>query len=311
MSTVSKNDVTRVKGLGFLQNRGTDCFSGRIVPAGTIFSATELASLAELATRFSSGTITFTARQAAEVPGIPFDKIDEAIAFGAQHGLFFGGTGAKIRPVTACKGTTCVYGNFDTQALALALHENYYLGWSDVKLPHKFKIAVGGCPNSCMKPSLNDFGVEGHRIPVLQAEACRGCGVCQPQAACPVDALHMKHGKIALDENVCLTCGLCLGKCPFGVIPGDAPVMFQLYFGGTWGKHTRMGTPLSRLVAEEEIFPLLDKTLLWFRENAFIKERLGAAIDRLGVEVFEAAIFGDDLLLRKGEILNAPLRERA
>ena len=30
------------------------------------------------------------------------------------------------------------------QALALALHENYYLGWSDVKLPHKFKIGIGG-----------------------------------------------------------------------------------------------------------------------------------------------------------------------
>ena len=29
------------------------------------------------------------------------------------------GTGAKIRPVTACKGTTCVYGNIDTQTLEL------------------------------------------------------------------------------------------------------------------------------------------------------------------------------------------------
>ena len=34
----------------------------------------------------------------------------------------------------------------------------------DVKLPHKFKIAVGGCPNNCVKPDLNDLGVIGQRI---------------------------------------------------------------------------------------------------------------------------------------------------
>lgn len=78
----------------------------------------------------------------------------------AEAGLSFGGTGAKVRPVVACKGTTCVYGNLDTQALAASLYERFYVGMRQVSLPHKFKIGVGGCPNSCIKPSLNDFGVE-------------------------------------------------------------------------------------------------------------------------------------------------------
>ena len=34
-----------------------------------------------------------------------------------------------------------------------------------VKLPHKFKIAVGGCPNNCVKPNLNDLGIIGQRVP--------------------------------------------------------------------------------------------------------------------------------------------------
>ena len=64
-----------------------------------------------------------------------------------------------------------------------------------------------------------------------------------------------------------------------------------------------MGTKLSRLVEEEEIFPILEKTMLWFRENANKKERLGAAIDRIGEDKLEKALFSDDLLKRKEEIL--------
>ena len=45
-----------------------------------------------------------------------------------------------------------------------------------------------------------------------------------------------------------------------------------------------MGTKLSRLVTYNEIFPLLEKTMLWFKENADGKERLGMVIDRLGEE---------------------------
>ena len=42
-----------------------------------------------------------------------------------------------------------------------------------MKLPHKFKIAVGGCPNNCVKPNLNDLGIIGQRIPHFKAELCK------------------------------------------------------------------------------------------------------------------------------------------
>ena len=309
MAKPTPTQIAEVKARGFLINRGTDCFSGRIVPAGSVFSAENLRTISELSEKFGNGKIAFTTRLTAEVVGIPFDKIDEAIDFAAQHDLYFGGTGAKIRPVTACKGTTCIYGNFDTQELARKIHETYYLGWADVKLPHKSKIAVGGCPNSCMKPSLNDFGIEGHRTPDFEEADCRGCKVCAVEKACPTKAAKL-NGKLVIDRNICTSCGVCTGKCPFKAVRHHNNVRYQIFVGGTWGKKTRMGTPLSRLVREDEIFPILEKTMLWFKENAYQKERLGMAIDRIGADSMEEALFSDDLLRRKDEILAAPVKTR-
>lgn len=310
MAKLTPDQIKEVKARGFLINRGTENFSGRIVPSGCIFTADDLAVISELARRFGNGKVAFTSRLTAEVVGIPFERIPEAIEYAAEHQLYFGGTGAQVRPVTACKGTTCIYGNYDTQAMAKQIHENYYLGWRDVKLPHKFKICIGGCPNSCMKPSLNDFGVEGHRVPAYDSAGCRGCKICQVEKNCPMKAAKLIDGKLVIDESICKTCGVCTGKCPFKAVGHHNHVQYQIYVGGTWGKRSRIGTPLSRLVEEGEIFPLLEKTMLWFKENAYQKERLGMAIDRIGVDKLEEALFSDDLLFRKDEIIAAPLKTR-
>lgn len=289
---LTSEQIASVKGKGFLLNRGTDCFSGRLVPTGSVFSAEELKAVAEIAEKFGSGKVAFTSRLNAEIVGIPFDKIDTAIAYAEERGLAFGGTGAKIRPITACKGTTCVYGNFDTQALAKELHDRYYIGWTDLKLPHKFKIGVGGCPNSCMKPSLNDFGIEGHRVPNYDPDLCRGCSTCAVEKSCPSKAVSIVNGKAYIDSGKCLDCGVCSsGKCPFGAFENHDRAVYRIFVGGTWGKTTRMGTPLSRYVEESEIFPLLEKSMLWYKENAEPKERFGKAIDRLGIEALERYLF--------------------
>ena len=247
---------------------------------------------------------------AAEIVGIPFDKIPEAEQFMAERNLYFGGTGAKIRPITACKGTTCVYGNIDTQALAKTIYDKFYIGMKNIKLPHKFKIAVGGCPNSCMKPSLNDVGVEGCRVFEFESEKCRGCKKCVVTENCPSRAVSVVDGKAVLDETKCKNCGVCIGKCPFGAFPKEAESACRIFVGGTWGKSQRMGTLLSNLYTVDEVPAVIEKVMLWYKENGYVKERLGAAIDRIGVEALEEAIKGNDLLDRKEEILSAPICER-
>jgi dissimilatory sulfite reductase (desulfoviridin) alpha/beta subunit len=56
-------------------------------------------------------------------------------------------------------------------------------------------------------------------------------------------------------------------------------------------------------VTEDELMPIVEKVILWYRENALPKERLGKTVDRLGIEVAEAAILSDDILARRDEIL--------
>lgn len=307
---LTKEQITGVKARGFLQNRGTECFSGRIVTVAGLFSPAELHAIAECAEKFGNGKVIFTARLAAEIVGIPYDKIPDAESFMAERGLYFGGTGAKVRPITACKGTTCVFGNIDTQKLAAILYDKFYVGMSDVKLPHKFKIGVGGCPNSCMKPSLNDVGIEGCKAFSFDAELCRSCKKCAVEASCPTGAVTLADGKAVIDSDKCTNCGVCVGKCPFGAVPKEAEAVCRVFVGGTWGKKQRMGTLLRSVYSVDEIPKIVEKVMLWYKENGYVKERLGAAIDRLGADALEAAIADDQLIARKEEIIRSPLLER-
>ena len=307
---LTKEQIMSVKSRGFLRNRGTDCFSGRVVTVAGLFTPDQLHAIAECSEKFGNGKVIFTARLAAEIVGIPFDKIPEAEAFMAERGLYFGGTGAKVRPITACKGTTCVYGNIDTQALAKVIYDKFYIGMRDVKLPHKFKIGVGGCPNSCMKPSLNDVGVEGCRAFSFDSELCRGCKKCAVAESCPTKAVSVVNGKAVIDTSKCTSCGVCVGKCPFGAVPKEAASVCRIFVGGTWGKTQRMGTLLNSVYSADEVPSVIEKVMLWYKENGYVKQRLGATVDRIGTDALEAAIATDDLITRKDDILAKPLLER-
>ena len=120
----------------------------------------------------------------------------------------------------------------------------------------------------------------------------------------------MVNGKAVIDANSCTNCGVCVGKCPFGAVPKEAESVCRIYVGGTWGKKQRMGTLLSGTYAVADVYDMIEKVMLWFKENAYAKERLGAAIDRIGTDRLEAALATNDLLDRKEEILAAPMRER-
>ena len=160
---LSAQQVREAKERGFLFNRDRAHFSGRILTGNGVLTAGQLEAIARAAQKYGNGTAALTTRLTVEVQGIPFEKIDAFCTELSQAGLTTGGTGKRVRPIVACKGTVCVFGLIDTQALATQMHRRFYEGYAHVTLPHKFKIAVGGCPNNCVKPDLNDFGVVGHR----------------------------------------------------------------------------------------------------------------------------------------------------
>lgn len=93
--TISPEEVKRVKGLGFLNNKGTDNFSARVLTVNGKITAAQHRCLADAAELFGNGIITFTTRLSVEVQGIPFDKIEDFRKYIAKEGLETGGTGAK------------------------------------------------------------------------------------------------------------------------------------------------------------------------------------------------------------------------
>lgn len=297
------DDIKRVKGEGFLLNRGTEQFNARIITENGVLTARQMKKVGEAAEKFGSGTVTFTTRMTVEVPGVPFEKIPDFQSFLAEEGMVTGGTGAKVRPIIVCKGSTCVFGLYDTQGLAKELHKLYYEGYHSVPLPHKFKIGVGGCPNNCCKPDLNDIGIVGQRVPVYDEEKCRACKVCQVQKACPIGAASLEEsGKLSISGEDCNHCGRCVGTCPFGAVTGET-TRYKVYLGGRWGKKVRIGTPLSTLFTREEVISLVEKAILLFKRDGIPGERFGSTVERLGLEKVEALLCSGELLDQKTEIL--------
>ena len=300
--TIKPENIKRVKALGFLHNKGTDCFNARIITVNGKITARQNQIIAEAAEKFGNGTVTFTTRLTVEVPGVHYDNIEPFRACIAQAGLETGGTGSKVRPVVSCKGTTCQYGLHDTFALAEEIHERFYKGYQNVRLPHKFKIAVGGCPNNCVKPDLNDLGIIGQRAPKLDADKCRGCKKCQVEEACPIHSAHVENGKLDFGER-CNHCGRCVGKCPFKAVSAGVNG-YKIYIGGRWGKQVAQGRALDKIfTSEEEVLAVVEKAILLFREQGITGERFADTVARLGFENVQAQLLSDDLLQRKAQIL--------
>ena len=302
--TVPKEEIARVKGLGFLQDKLTaDCFNGRVITRNGKITAQEAKIIAEAAEKFGSGEIAMTSRLAIEIQRIPYANIAPLCEFLAQYGLETGGTGPKVRPIVSCKGTTCQYGLIDTFSLSEKIHERFYKGYHNVKLPHKFKIAVGGCPNNCVKPDLNDLGVVGQRVPKADLDKCRGCKVCQIEKNCPIKNAKLEDGKINMHPESCNHCGRCVGKCPFNAVEAEV-TGYKVCIGGRWGKRVAMGQPLEKIFAsEEEVLSIIEKAILLFREQGEAGERFADTINRLGFENVQAQLLSDEILNRKEAIL--------
>lgn len=297
-------EVARVKGQGCLWDKRTeDCFNVRVITVNGKLTGTKLAAIAQAAEQFGSGEAAMTSRLTIEIQGVPHANIEPMQKFLAQYGLQTGGTGPKVRPVVSCKGTSCQYGLIDTFGLSEKIHTLCYEAYHSVKLPHKFKIAVGGCPNNCVKPSLNDLGVVGQRVPVVDLEACKGCKVCQLEKACPVHVAHVENGKVVIDPEACKHCGRCVGKCPFHVT--DRYINgYRVYLGGRWGKFYAHGKPMDMLFTnEEDVLAVVEKAILLFRDQGVAGERFSDTIERIGFETACRMLEGDELLERKETIL--------
>ncbi|WP_138204139.1 4Fe-4S binding protein [Haloimpatiens lingqiaonensis] len=290
MGNITAEEKKKLKGQGFLPQRQDGYFACRVITKNGCNTAKEMKRISEIAEKYGRGYVSYTTRLTVEIPWIEYENIEKVKDELKELGLYSGGTGDKIRPVTACKGTVCVYGLVDTQALAEEIHNTFYEGWRDVSLPHKFKIGIGGCPNNCIKPDLNDFGIVGQRKVKIEEDKCKACNNCGMEKVCVHGAINKEEGqKAVIDRDKCVNCGKCSDACYFGAAEVEKEG-FKIYLGGKWGKKTRPGQAIQGIFSKDEVMSILEKSILFYKENGNKKERFGDMIDRIGKSKVEEAL---------------------
>ena len=307
MANLTPEERKALKSRGIISTKDDDLFVARVITVNGMLSNEQMAAVTEAAQKFGDGNIAMTTRLTLEVQNIPFANIEPFVEFIGRSGLYTGGTGGRVRPIVACKGTVCVHGLYDTQGFAEELHEIFYKGWYDVKLPHKFKIGIGGCPNNCIKPSLNDLGIMAQRVPEYDSDDCNSCRKCSVAEVCPIKAAKLdEDGILQIDPNECNNCGKCIDQCNFDCITEKAEG-FTLFVGGYWGKRQHPGYKLDMILSKDEVIDYIERALLLYREQGETGERFGMFIDRIGLDNFTSQLKAGDVLDRKQAILDAKL----
>ena len=277
MLKITDAEKKALKGRGLILNNDGEHFIARIVAPNGVFTNEQMQMVTDVARKYGDGRVALTVRLTIEIQGVPYENLEPLVAEVEAAGLVTGGTGSIVRPVVACKGTVCVHGLFDTQAFAKRIYDEFFVGWHNVTLPHKFKIAVGGCPNNCVK-----------------------CGVIE---RCPVHCVSRgPAGKIVVDKEKCTNCGKCIKACPMHSF-SEKERGYAVVIGGIWGKTQRLGTNISGVYSEDEVMKLIEKAILLYRELGKTGERFGRTIDRVGVDEFIRQLKSDDVLSRKEAIL--------
>lgn len=274
---MDKEKIAKLKLEGFINQKDTSYFSLRIIAEAGNMSSTQMEKVLKLADKYGRGYIGFTVRLGIEIPWIKEEDIENVKKDLQLFGLTAGGTGKKVRPLVACKGTVCTHGLIDTQKLCSKLHKKYFA----YDLPAKFKIGIVGCPNNCAKASLNDLGFMGQRVPKLEEENCKACGLCA--SVCKAGAIEKLDKGIKLDSEKCLGCGKCISACKFNAMITQKEGV-AVFIGGKFGRKYRIGDRLTNIFELDEIDAITKKVIDYYKENANVGERFANMIDRIGDE---------------------------
>jgi dissimilatory sulfite reductase (desulfoviridin) alpha/beta subunit len=159
--TTKTTDYDDLKKRGFLKQRQDGFFVLRTrTPAG-VYSNEQLDKLSEIAQRYGKGFAHATTRQGLEIPFIKADDIAAVEKALRDAGIETGASGACLRTTTCCPGNNwCRQGLIDTFALNQRIEKELGITCG-ADLPHKFKIAISGCPNMCTRPDASEIGIHG------------------------------------------------------------------------------------------------------------------------------------------------------
>jgi len=263
---------------GIITGRNADFCTIRLrIPAGVV-TPEQLTGISEIAKKYGADTIHLTNRQTIEIPHVNPDQIEEIVADLEENNTPLGAERAEVVNITACPGTNrCKLAQIETIDLAKSIDAMHF----GKEMPCKIRIAISGCPNSCMSSSLNEIGIVGVLTPTREPGTCTGCGTCVQY--CRDDAIVIKNGVIEIDEDLCTHCGMCIDSCPFHIIKGKDSG-YYITVGGRRGRHPKLGQDLVVVRDVENVLTAVDGVVNWIYRQAWSSKLLTYQMDDIGFE---------------------------
>jgi len=124
---------------------------------GGVTTPLELRTIADVVDKFNIPTMKVTGGQRIDLFGVTKEDLPKVWKDLNAGGLVSGHAyGKSLRTVKTCAGDTwCRFGTKDSMAMGIKLEKIAWGSW----MPHKFKLAVSGCPRNCAEATIKDFGL--------------------------------------------------------------------------------------------------------------------------------------------------------
>lgn len=140
---------------GNIQKDGTYSVVPRMF--GGLCTADDLRTIADVSDKYQVPEMKVTGGQRIDLFGIKKEQLPAMWKDLSDAGFVSGHAyGKAMRTVKTCAGKTwCRFGTQNSTGLGVQLEELTWGSW----MPHKYKLAVSGCPRNCAEATIKDFGV--------------------------------------------------------------------------------------------------------------------------------------------------------
>jgi NAD(P)H-nitrite reductase large subunit len=175
-------------------------------------------------------------------------------------------------------------------------------GAQALKLTSAQRIAIVGIEEDKVDEAWKELDMpKGHAIGlcVRSIKICPATHFCkraQQDAVTLGLALDEKYHGLELPSKFKFAVSGCMNSCSepavrdIGIM--GTPKGYHILIGGNAGVKPRLGDVLAEHVPQEQVIPLVDKVIAYYKENARPYERLGRMIDRLGIDKVRQDILG-------------------
>jgi nitrite reductase (NADH) large subunit len=140
---------------GNIQKDGTYSVVPRMF--GGLCTPSDLRAIADACEKYEVPEMKVTGGQRIDLFGVKKEDLPAIWKDLTDAGLVSGHAyGKALRTVKTCAGSNwCRFGTQNSTGLGVQLEEMTWGSW----MPHKFKLAVSGCPRNCAEATIKDFGV--------------------------------------------------------------------------------------------------------------------------------------------------------